>query len=189
MKSTRERALDKYYQNPNTCNYCQEVIQVKPKERIHDVRRRKFCNKSCAASYNNSKSPKRTVLENKICPKCKGRKTKDAEFCRACSKKETLEKFRNKTISQVMLKNQQITHAYSPIRSDARRFMEESGIPKACEICGHSNTVEVAHLKAIKDFDPATTLVKEVNSLNNLMYLCPNHHKEQEKGIILIDLT
>jgi len=38
-------------------------------------------------------------------------------------------------------------------------------------------------LKAIADFT-STQLVSEVNALTNLAYLCPNHHKELDRGML-----
>lgn len=35
--------------------------------------------------------------------------------------------------------------------------------------------MEVCHTKAISSFPPETK-IREVNRLDNLVYLCPNHH-------------
>jgi len=43
--------------------------------------------------------------------------------------------------------------------------------------------VEVCHVREISSF-PETALMGEVNSLDNLKYLCPNHHKLLDKKLI-----
>lgn len=52
-KILRERALREYYNNPNRCKYCNEIIVVNKSEKPSVVRDKQFCNSSCAASYNN----------------------------------------------------------------------------------------------------------------------------------------
>ncbi len=49
--------------------------------------------------------------------------------------------------------------------------------PYSCYICGYDKFTEVAHIKAVSDFPPDATL-GEINSITNLVRLCPNHHKE-----------
>lgn len=68
------------------------------------------------------------------------------------------------------------------IRINARKVMKDANIVKECKKCGYNKYVEVCHIKAISDF-PATALISEVNSLSNLMYLCPNCHWELDNGI------
>lgn len=52
-KLKRDKALEAYYKNPNYCNFCEKVIKVKDNESVYEASRRKFCNRSCAASINN----------------------------------------------------------------------------------------------------------------------------------------
>ena len=74
-------------------------------------------------------------------------------------------------------------HAYQKIRNHAKQVMAKSDVPKACSFCGSLNGVQVAHLKGIASF-AVSTLVSTVNDPQNLRYLCPNHHWEQERGLI-----
>jgi len=69
------------------------------------------------------------------------------------------------------------------IRVNARKVMKDNNIKRECVVCGYSNFLEVCHLKAIADFLP-TQFVHEVNSLSNLAFLCPNHHKELDRGML-----
>lgn len=52
-KTLRERALREYYDNPNRCKYCNEIIIVGKSEVPYKTRKKQFCNSSCSASYNN----------------------------------------------------------------------------------------------------------------------------------------
>jgi len=69
------------------------------------------------------------------------------------------------------------------IRIHARKVMKDAKISKICKICGYSNYVEVCHIKPIADFK-LDSFIKEINNLNNLVYLCPNHHWELDNGLL-----
>lgn len=69
------------------------------------------------------------------------------------------------------------------VRSHARTIMKRSGIARRCIVCGYLNHVEVCHLKAIASY-PVDALVKDVNVLSNLVYLCPNHHWELDNNFL-----
>ena len=48
-----QEEINKYNSNPNICKYCNKPIIATDKDRLSDIKRKKFCNSSCAASYNN----------------------------------------------------------------------------------------------------------------------------------------
>lgn len=79
-------------------------------------------------------------------------------------------------------------HRYQAIRHHAHRVMSMTDTKKVCWKCGYSIYVELCHLKAIGDFDEDTP-ISEINDLGNLRYLCPNHHKELDLGILEIDTS
>lgn len=78
---------------------------------------------------------------------------------------------------------------YQSYRSSVRRLAEkvytDSGRKKVCAICGYDKHVEIAHVKAVSEFDDSATIA-EINSIDNLIALCPNHHWEYDNGIIII---
>lgn len=95
-------------------------------------------------------------------------------------------------ISQLTLKEHTDKYPATPsrgkfhnIRVNARKVMKDAKVPFKCKVCNYKHYVEVCHIKAIADFS-STSLIKEINSLNNLLYLCPNHHIELDKGILNI---
>lgn len=72
------------------------------------------------------------------------------------------------------------------IRRDARKVLEHSNREKVCEYCHnheYDKILEVHHIKGILEFDKTTT-IEEINSETNLVWLCPNHHKMLELGLI-----
>ena len=62
-KKLREKFLRQYYEHPNHCKYCGEIIVVKESESPKEAWRKTFCNSSCAASYNNQ-GVKRNYAKN-----------------------------------------------------------------------------------------------------------------------------
>ena len=48
-----EQLVDKYNKNPNLCLYCGKKIICKDNDTLSAVKIKKFCDSSCAASYNN----------------------------------------------------------------------------------------------------------------------------------------
>ena len=67
------------------------------------------------------------------------------------------------------------------VRAHARRkFLAQNSEPR-CAKCGYTTHVEVCHIKPIASF-PETATLQTVNSLSNLVGLCPNHHWEFDHG-------
>lgn len=73
--------------------------------------------------------------------------------------------------------------ARSFIRKNAIKvYNTEIGIDK-CAICGYNKHIDVAHIKAVSDFED-DVLIKDINNKENLIGLCPNHHWEYDNGLI-----
>lgn len=75
--------------------------------------------------------------------------------------------------------------ARTAIRKSAQKSFEDSGKPYKCVICGYTNHIEIAHIKAVSDFDD-NILISEINNPDNLIGLCPNHHWEYDNGLLKI---
>ena len=69
--------------------------------------------------------------------------------------------------------------ARSIIRRNARMIYDKSNKPKYCIVCGYDKYYEVAHIKSVSSFDD-DSLISEINSIDNLIALCPNHHWEYD---------
>ena len=56
-----------------------------------------------------------------------------------------------------------------------------------CAICGYDNHIDIAHIKAVKDFDNESK-ISEIDSVDNLIALCSHHHWEYDHGILKLEL-
>ena len=151
----RQEAIDSYYANPKRCKTCGKVIPVIGKQKVKEVRRKKFCNKSCASKYNNTKFPKRSPFPGGLEKR---------------SKKEVISYY-----------NGDLNLAKPTICYHARETFKKGSGERACRICGYSKFYDVAHIKPVAEFS-ADSLLEEINNLENLVPLCPNHHREFDAG-------
>lgn len=71
--------------------------------------------------------------------------------------------------------------ARNTIRKDAVRVFTSSGKPLKCHICNYSHHVQIAHKTPVSKF-PNSALLSEINAIDNLVALCPNHHWEYDHG-------
>ena len=69
-----------------------------------------------------------------------------------------------------------------PITQHANKKFKKSLRPLECCKCGYKKHVEIAHIRAISDF-PDSATIGEINSIENLMALCPNCHWEHDHQV------
>ena len=67
--------------------------------------------------------------------------------------------------------------ARTAIRKLADAAFKNSDKPKECAVCGYDKHIEIAHIKGVSEFG-SDALIAEINDINNLVGLCPNHHWE-----------
>lgn len=67
-KIRRALIREKYINNPNKCVFCGKNIMPRKEESITETKRKKFCNRSCAAKYNNKARAKNKPA--KLCLYC-----------------------------------------------------------------------------------------------------------------------
>jgi hypothetical protein len=197
-KSNRERITeeaiqrkDKYNSEPNKCLCCSSPILAKCHKKLYDIKLKKFCSRSCSARYNNKIFPKRSIFLGDGTYKLKGKcacgdkKDYKANYCQKCLVIKNHEVSLKRPIrDMICLGNARIK--YGQIRTWANRILEREGIEKTCSICRNKEfdpVVEAAHIQSISTFSE-DALMGEVNSLDNLIYLCPSHHKLFDKGFI-----
>lgn len=122
--------------------------------------------------------------------KCLTPKLRD-EIIERCSTLGMELKFREsdfiggKTKGELFKERKNWQSARSAIRKNAQKNFFEKNPNPVCSICGYSHHIEVAHIKAVADFDDNTP-VSEINSIENLIALCPNHHWEYDNGILTL---
>lgn len=164
-KKQRDRAIYNYYQNPKVCLFCEKTIIVRDGQKVSEVKKKNFCDRHCSVSYNNSKREKKpTITEIKF-------KKQKFDYLLEMTKKELYDKH------GIYYKFRAI------LRRHAQYVFEKSTDKKVCFVCGYDKFVEVCHIKPVSGF-PMDSKVKEINSSENLVGLCPNHHKEFDKGLI-----
>lgn len=188
-----EESLRKYLENPNRCRECNKPIlpqlsgrETKSCAALNEIKAKKFCNSSCSVIHHNRirlQNPGVHILRNDKPEKkqvwtisCSGCgttvvSTTRKKRCEECAAEAFLG---NKTKAQVRRQSIQ-AHAQKSIRG-----------PRACRVCGYSTFVEVCHVKSVSSFTNDDT-VQEINHPANLVYLCPNHHKELDRAILVVD--
>ena len=194
----RKEALDRYYKKPNVCNNCKEVIEVGEGQKVGDARKKKFCDRRCAAIFNNQgrardktkfvKIGKKKKYKVKKCKeeKCKELVEKRVTTCRKCIDeriKENEEKFLSRTKKEHFDSYNHYSVARARITKHSRKVFDKSDKKRECLLCGYSLHVDVAHVKDVKDYEDDAT-IREINHIDNLIPLCKNHHWEFDEGFL-----
>ena len=214
QKAEARKRIDAYNENPNLCLNCNKPILAPYDKKLKETKRKKFCCKSCSAQYSNKHrksiagwtgdaridamtddylidafSQSNSILEfaNKIGYSKSALRNKHVMqrlnnlglFLKDINARN---KFDGLTKKEILDSCKNWQSARSIIAKLARKNYQSSDKPKCCVICGYSN-YEVAHIKAVSDFAD-DTLVENINSIENLAALCPNHHYEYDNGIL-----
>lgn len=158
------------------CKYC-NVDTTNPK----------FCSKSCAATWNNKFFIKRKRNKKnytcKICSKDTGSYRKS--YCSIdCDPTKT--NYSKVTIGDIKKKYKTFWESHAVIRDHSRRSYKNAISDHSCQSCGYDKHIEVCHIKSLASF-PDETTIDIVNSLDNLIGLCPNCHWEYDKGLLKME--
>lgn len=161
-KSTREQSLRKYYNNPNRCKHCGEIIIVRYNDKVTDVRKRTFCSEKCSHEYSKVNKESRACLvcgvkisnhnQSGLCPSCLKKKNNE----------EKIQKWKETGDTGCI--------AASTLRNCIRDYIFEKQ-NRQCAICGMNNTWNGQELHFILDHidgDAAN------NFESNLRLICPN---------------
>lgn len=176
-KAKASERLQNYLRNPKICPACNKPIIPRNGQGLYFVLRQKYCSKSCAAAINNHTSPKRRP-QNRFCKDCgnvidQSAGYVDRSICDPCWE------IRKQMLSSRMKKDS----SHNEIRNHARQMM--NGHVQVCAHCGWDHVVETCHIKPVANFPP-TALLREINDLNNLIYLCPNCHWDLDHGLLTL---
>ena len=136
-----------------------------------------FCSRSCAAKYNNSTKPKRKK-KGYICSSCGVQHFERRVKCSSCREED-----KQRTVGDVVYTKHHKSSAYSLIRTQARAVTKH--LLQECANCGYDKHVETCHIKPISSYTLDTPL-SIVNSLSNLVLLCPNCHWEFDSGLLAL---
>jgi hypothetical protein len=180
----RQKAIELYMQDPNLCLFCEKAIGIAEGQKVSEVRKKKFCNHSCCASYHNRASTKRPP-KIRICLACKQPAKSRSGLCLKCHNQQLTKASGKQTKSELFGKRSGYQSARSHIRRHAALSYARSEKPACCFICGYDTYVEVCHIHPVRDFPGGATLA-EINHPDNPVALCPNHHWEFDHGILKI---
>lgn len=169
-RENRLCALENYYKNPKICKQCGCVIEVKENQKCSEVRKKIFCGSSCSSIFNNKIRTRKIKPKT---PKIQTQKKEKFDYLNGVTKKEFFE------IKGVYYKFRAI------IRRHAHYVYNKNGGEQQCKICGYDKHVEVCHIKSVSSFEE-NDLIVEINSFENLVGLCPNHHWEFDNGHITL---
>lgn len=125
-----------------------------------------------------------TGIDKNKCLYCGGEKNRESKQCKKCLEISRWKKTMNRTLDETMHHNSASRAVYNAVRKYARKYLELKGIKKECVVCGYSKDIlDTSHFRDIASFS-LDTKIQEVNSLRNIMYLCPRCHKELDKEIM-----
>jgi hypothetical protein len=192
------------------CGKLIEVIEDETPGAVTRARAKKFCSKSCAATYNNRRKPKRVAQKQGHCERCgkeiqyrqrtdrKGSKQGyiKVRFCLECrpiaigegiSKRNGKKNGLNYDLLSGMTKGEILELCEgSPywsrlkIGCHAKTTFKRGKREKICSRCGFPHAT-VSHKHPVSEF-PDTALIKEINDPKNLVSLCPNCHWMWDRG-------
>lgn len=138
-----------------------------------ETNNKKFCSRSCSTSFNNRTT--KLKVKNK-CISCDNLVSNNRlKYCGKCNinyQEFTIGEYRNKA----SVKDKHPSWLHSHIRGFARSWLKHlAKLP--CKRCKYDKHVELAHIKGLSEFSDDTKL-KDINSENNVIQLCPNCHWE-----------
>lgn len=172
------------------CKLCGKKYEILKSEYNKSKNKNFFCSHSCAAKFNNkTRVYKIKESEDNVCPICGNKKVKKSKTCKKCYKQNRKSNIKAKTLGYFIEGKKYLGSKCTEIRKDAKRTIEESYVEKTCAYCHNhefDGILEVHHIKGILEFDKSAT-IEEINDINNLVWLCPNHHRMLELGLIKLE--
>lgn len=179
----RNKALDAYYKNPKYCKQCSKVIEV-GSSKASEIRKKNFCDRSCSAIYNNLKRVPIEDRNPKNLSKLQGKKNKRLGIIKEV--KEIRPDFYyllGKTKGKLFEECKNWQSARTCIRRHAAYVYKNNGGGCVCNKCGYDKHIEICHIKSVSSFVDES-LIQDINSISNLIGLCPNCHWEFDNNLL-----
>jgi len=169
VRIKKQKRINEYNKNPRLCKQCNVVINYKDK-----INGKKFCTRSCAATFNNSLKSRIT----KICCCCKqafeSKKHRQNKYCSLkCSAKHRTETNNLKLIKQIENGGQNLSKSIESNNAMFRKYLILKNGPK-CMQCDWTEINPFTQKVPIELEHKDGNCIN--NKLDNLILLCPNCH-------------
>jgi len=168
-ETRKNKYYDKYYNNPKFCKFCNKEISYKR-------RYNNFCNRSCAAKYNNKDRIIATDVE-KFCLKCNTKLNRTSKNQRKFCSVKCCNEYRKKTTDKkfkIKFKNGELNRltktGNTPYKQRIKNLITELNGDR-CSICSMPAEWEFKSIVLILDHIDGNS---ENNELTNLRLVCPN---------------
>lgn len=170
-----------------TCKFC-GISFMKTKGQIEKTKNN-FCTRSCAAKFNNQtpkrKIQKKCIVCNEIVQSHKHTRCPEHQKEYLATRFDYIKELTLQDYwSKKSLENLHVSSKNAHIRGLGRTQFKEL-LLQPCANCGYDKHVELCHIKPVKDFLP-TDKIKDVNSPDNVIQLCPNCHWEFDNNLLLL---
>lgn len=167
-----EKSIKDYLDNPNICLHCGGEILPKGKQKIREIKRQKFCSRSCSAIYHNNIRYKDKPKKEKV------RKV------RVHKKEKNPFNYLSDVTKQGLIDKSGVYYKFRAcVRKQSHYLYKLLNKDVKCVSCGYSKHIEVCHIKSVSEFS-GDSLIAEINDINNLIGLCPNCHWEFDNGLL-----
>lgn len=190
--SSKKETQEKYDLNPTICKVCDGPISLDvSNQKASYIRQKKTCSPVCLKKLRSEYMRNRLRPTGpslvKSCASCEQdfflKDKKSQKYCSRSCAGQGLANLNDKTKKNIFEERKNWQSARSSIRRHASRAFTSTGRPYACHICGYSTKVEICHIKPVKDF-PDDAILSEINSPDNLVALCANHHWEFDHNML-----
>ena len=142
-----------------------------------DNKTQQYCSRSCSNQVTKLKLGKYTKIIT--CVYCGARHNRPyAKYCN--SECRFLDFYKKRTLQSCLKRSG--SNKYDFVRQHAR-YHYKNNLDTVCYNCGYDKHVEIAHIKPLTKFEN-NDLILVVNSLDNLIALCPNCHWEFDHGLL-----
>jgi 5-methylcytosine-specific restriction endonuclease McrA len=149
-----------------------------------DTTNPKFCSRRCSTIFSNKNSPRRKRTNRCSCGNLILSNRKKCSECISKTKSDYLNMTLEEYYNRPFMINKHPSWRFDRVRQFAKQWFPELK-KRSCSHCGYSKHVEICHIVPISKFEKSAKL-SEVNSINNLLVLCPNCHWEFDNGLWLL---
>lgn len=149
-----------------------------------------FCSSSCAATWNN-KGKQRNPPKPRECSRCGSSffrlNDNRSNLCHKCRDEKKIVKNMtlNDCIKKLSVQGKHPSWKTTQVRQHNGWYNRNlKKLP--CQKCGYTSHIELAHIKLVSSFTDSAYL-EEINSSDNILVLCRNHHWEFDHGELLLE--